>query len=253
MAYVITTDNNNQIYIRDLVTGNQRQVTFEGNNNTSCAWSRDGKKLAYAGYKNEKSFIGIIDVDGGAAEICDSCNPNLSNWTQVGSLNWAPGRFIMYQKPEYSKMESYDPKTKIRRTIGPTLNVGYSFIPIMSPRSDQFAFYWNQNVHNPEEGKTSHKNTGTWVSSLSGDKLHFMTPTFPIGWSPDGEWVYSWRMEQRCLVRTSVSTGETDSLFHVPEADVDGVTLSPDASQFSYLKKQETADVWLIEAVNNNK
>ncbi len=52
-----------QIYIKDIESKRVQRLTFKGLNNTSAAWSPDGKRIAYVGIEKNSINIFVMDID----------------------------------------------------------------------------------------------------------------------------------------------------------------------------------------------
>ena len=73
------------------------------------------------------------------------------------------------------------------------------FTPRFSPDGKKVALHWNRRPAR-----------GLWVISLE-DSLQALLcegVVVPIGWSPDGDWIYAWHEEDRRTVVVPVSGGE---------------------------------------------
>ncbi len=49
--------------MKDIEAGTVQRLTFKGDNNTSPAWSPDGKKIAYVGIEKNAINIFVMDID----------------------------------------------------------------------------------------------------------------------------------------------------------------------------------------------
>jgi Tol biopolymer transport system component len=242
-------DGVSQVIIVDVESGEKRQISHTGGGNFGGAWSRDGSRLAYATYKNDAARLAIIDVKGGPPVVFDSCV--VIHHTEGPPISWAPSAKILYITSGSRTIRSFDPDEETCHLVGPSDSVGWKFTPVGSPTDELFAFYWVGYPRNIKaEDGPSPDQTGTWISSLEGENASSISKmSMPIGWSSDGEWVYTWRFVDRYLARVSIKTGAVDSLGTFPSAPRAGVSISPDAARVAYVMWESTADLWLVENI----
>ncbi len=63
LAYESPTDDSLELYIRDLETGEERQLTRNEDPDWSPTWAPAGDRLAFASSRNENVDIYLIDLD----------------------------------------------------------------------------------------------------------------------------------------------------------------------------------------------
>lgn len=101
IAFVSNRSGSPQIYMLDLINGRKERLTFEGNYNTSPAWSSQNR-------------IAFVSQDAGRFDIY-TMNPNgnrLRRLTENGGNNedpcWSPdGRYIMYSSDRNGRYQLY--------------------------------------------------------------------------------------------------------------------------------------------------
>jgi TolB protein len=90
MAFVSNRSGGPQIYIKNLQEGKEERLSFEGNYNTSPAWS-SLNRIAYAGMENSRFDIFTIDPSG--TGLRDLTNGQGNNEDPCWSTN---GRYIAF-------------------------------------------------------------------------------------------------------------------------------------------------------------
>ncbi len=101
IAFVSNRSGSPQIYVRDLLRGREERLTFEGQYNTSPAWSRLNR-IAYAGMSNGKFDIYTMEADGS----------HLMKLTEEQGNNedpcWSPdGRYIVFSSSREGRYHIY--------------------------------------------------------------------------------------------------------------------------------------------------
>ena len=89
MAFVSERNGRPQIFIQDLLTGEVKRLTFNGDYNTQPSWSPAGDKIAYTTCENNGEFnIFTIGIDGsGLKQLTVNAGQNESPaWSPDGEL-----------------------------------------------------------------------------------------------------------------------------------------------------------------------
>jgi len=85
----------NQVWLADVATGKNRQLTFGPKSNTAPAWSPDGSKLAFLSERTDKRQVWMLDMRGGEAEKVTA------NDEGVTAFAWSPdGASVAFVAPE---------------------------------------------------------------------------------------------------------------------------------------------------------
>ena len=75
-------------YIQNIESKDARRLTFKGKNNTSPAWSPDGRKIAYVGIEENRIDIFVMDIETGMPVqlTSDSGDNEDPSWSPDGSM-----------------------------------------------------------------------------------------------------------------------------------------------------------------------
>lgn len=106
----------------------------------------------------------------------------------------------------------------------------------------------------------SYDSTGIWVISLKDNSrrfLHKRNLIVPIGWSPDGQWIYALEHEysenKANIVMINDARGQAKKLVTLPfpphalNLDTSWGGMTPDEKQFICPVFDKRSDVWLLE------
>jgi Tol biopolymer transport system component/predicted Ser/Thr protein kinase len=217
--------------------GEPIQLTYFGHAGTSSpAWSPDGQRIAFVSDQNGTPRVWTIGANGGAPQPLEETNAADTNMDLV----WWPSRDIVYQKPgirNYLKING-----NAQTAMLPQESVGWvPNKPIFSPDGNKMAVFWNRQ---PERG--------VWIISLEPYSETFVLAGSiePIGWSPDGKYVYVVRSGSGEIIRVrSAPPNEISSVAALSDGIVDSesASVSPDGRQIIVSLLQRVSDVWLIE------
>jgi len=234
------------IYVMSIEGGSPTQITFMNSNIFSPAWSPDGKHIAFA-CKEEGVFnVWRVIVQGG--KPFQFINSEISHSSPF--VVWSPGANIIYQRPGNLNFHILNPETGEEAPLVQDESVGWIFNPKYSPDGKKVAVWWNRK-ENAEDG--------IWVISLddSSSVLIKKGPFFPIGWSTDGKWVYSYETMGgtiRVLMveiesRQERTVAEIPFAFEIGQLQLfgDKPCMSPDGKNFVIPIQKTNSDVWLIE------
>jgi dipeptidyl aminopeptidase/acylaminoacyl peptidase len=139
-------------------------------------------------------------------------------------------------------LESHDISFRSLAT-GSNGSVGWVFQAVFSLDDTKMAIAWNR------------KDQGLWIISLKpySETLLQAGRIYPVGWSPDGKYVYATRADTgylgREIIRVQVaSPNEVTSVATLP-ADVllGSASVSPDGKEIVVSISEEKSDVWLME------
>ena len=86
---------------------------------------------------------------------------------------------------------------------------------------------------------------------------------FPIGWSPDGRWIYAWdgkraasrgvtvpyelTISDAIIVRVPLSGGEPETIVSLPFEEVGTVAAFSDGRRFLCTVYSSRSDIWVVE------
>jgi Tol biopolymer transport system component len=126
--------------------------------------------------------------------------------------------------------------------------VGWMYTPHWSPDGQKVAVSWN---------RTDRIQQSLWVISPgdSSQKLVKKGYIHPVGWTPDGMWIYAapWLRGELKIVKINPETGLEQEVFTLPFTQEEGfpviesVNVSPDGKRFVFQVDKTNSDVWLIE------
>jgi DNA-binding beta-propeller fold protein YncE len=107
------------------------------------------------------------------------------------------------------------------------------------------AVFWNRQ-----------REKGLWILSLEPYSETFVLAgsIYPVGWSPDGKYVYVVRQGSGEIIRVrSTPPNETSSVAALPGDIVgfDSASVSPDGRQIIVSVGQIVSDVWLMENLSH--
>ena len=231
------------IYILPLGGGPARQLTFSDSEKWSLAWSPDGAWIAFGSNEGGEPKVWRIPAGGGT--------PRPFTKTKVSStvdhaLTWAPGDQILYQRPGNRQFHLLDPNTEEERPLIKDESVGWAFSPRYSPNGSLVAVSWNRKQ--PE----GHYKQNLWIISLSDStevRIHDEY-VWPLGWSPDGRWVYAEESASgRTIgVRVPATGGEAETVFDWPfEKHSGSCWPGPDDTRWVCSAGETSSDIWLVE------
>jgi Tol biopolymer transport system component len=154
---------------------------------------------------------------------------------------------IVYQQPGDRNYLRINEKTHEEKpVVHQDQSVGWvSIKPIFSPDGKKMAIHWNRA-----------ERRGLWIISLEPYVETFLHSgiIYPVGWSPDGKYVYAIRAEAgllgREIVKVQVATpNEVTSVVSLL-ADVSSrsaASVGPAGHEIVVSISEEKSDVWLME------
>ena len=230
------------LYVMPIEGGTPTQITLTKSGIRSPAWSPDGQQIAYLSYESGEPKVWKVSAQGGKS--FQFSNTEFS--TSTPQLIWAPGSNILYLRPGNRNMHLLDPETGEETPLLPDESKGFVFTPRYSPDGRKVAVAWN---------RTDEFGRGIWVISLddSSQVLVKKGIYLPIGWSPDGQWIYIYETvkDRIKILMFEIESGEERLVAEVPIrfelGRPSGLYMSPDAQKFIFPISVTNSDAWLIE------
>jgi serine/threonine protein kinase len=243
IAFSMRKGGSKNIYIMPLESGEPRQVTYLNSQNSSAAWSPDGKEIAFGSNEGGTMSVWKVSTEGG--NLHRFAKTKLS---ETGYVSWEPGDSILYHKPGNRNFILLNPKTEEESPLVEDEMVGWMFTPYWSPDGKKVAVSWN---------RIDRKGGGAWIITLedSTQKLVKEGNVYPVGWTPDGKWIYIAPNIQGLLkiIMVNLQTGLEKDVFSLPLSQEEGmpilesVSISPDGKHFVLGVQKISSDVWLVE------
>lgn len=223
--------------------GKPVQLTFFEHATTSGpVFSPDGRRIAFISDQSGAPKVWTIPADGGLAQILENTNAADPH----SRPSWWPAAEILYQQPGFRNLMQINGKTHEQRAIlknEKSLGV-IPNRPVPSPDGKKIALYSIQDDA-----------AGLWIISLEPySEISLKTDVWPLGWSPDGRYVYAMRgVEAHEVLRVQVnSPHEVVSVAALPDevAETDGASVSADGKEVVVTISEEVSDVWLMENID---
>jgi len=222
------------------VAGGERvQLTFfEHTKTANPAWSPDGQRIAFVGDQNGTPKVWTISANGGAAQALETTNASDTNY----QLAWWPSSDIVYQRSGNRNLMRVNEKTHEETpVIPPDHSVGFvPDRPAFSSDGKTMAVLWNRKP-----------DFGLWIISLEpySETLLLSADVSPLGWSPDGNYVYAVRSGREIIEIQVAAAHEVASIATLPGnlVEDDSASVSPDGKQIFVSVGEQKSDVWLME------
>ncbi|MBN2320994.1 MAG: serine/threonine-protein kinase [Acidobacteria bacterium] len=233
IAYIDASHNPN-IFKMPIDSGPATQLTFSNAENYRPSWSPDGKRIAFGSNDGGSIRIWTIDSDGST--------PHPLEYTSLSGnyvLTWFPGRKILYQEPTARNLKILDPETGEEESLVQDDSVGWIFYPRYSPDGKKIAVWWNRSDNRADRG--------LWIISLpdKSAKLIAHGIFYPIGWSPDGNSIFTVSPSSNSLTAMS-TTGDNRRVLFKLQGTIDSASVGPDGRKFVCSVAEEKSDVWVM-------
>ena len=152
-------------------------------------------------------------------------------------VTWAPGRLPLYEASDNRNLSLLEVDTGAELPLVTDEERGWVFSPQYSPEGSQVALYWNRPPHG-----------WVWLVTLEPytERVVAETPVDPIGWSPDGTWIYVVRTRGDYVGRVPATGGDLEVLFRLP-GDVYGGSVDSTGTRIAVPVGAAQADVFLVE------
>jgi serine/threonine protein kinase len=239
VALTIGAGTKNNIYKLATNGGQPIQLTFfESASASSPAWSPDGRQIAFICDQEGTPKVWLVDADGRAAHALEKTNALDTD----GYVSWFPNPEIVYASQGLHNLRLVNSETQEEKPLL-SQNSGGWFVsrPISSPDGKKIAIFWN-----------APPNVGVWVISLvdRSEKFLYSGAYFPIGWSPDGNFIYATAgSNQRQIFEIALADPKQPKpIAAMPYPVVPGGgTISTDGRKIIVSVAEEKSDVWVME------
>jgi hypothetical protein len=181
----------------------------------------------------------MVNANGGAAQPLERTNASDIN----NKLSWFPSLEIVYQIPGLRNLSRINGKTQEEQLLIHDPSVGWLPLrPIFSPSGKNVAVNWNR-----------HPDGGIWIISLEPYSetpllAEKATDNAPLGWSPDGKYVYA--TQEREIVKVGIANpNQPVSVATLPGDVVEFLSggMSPDGRDIVVPLSEAKSDVWIME------
>jgi Tol biopolymer transport system component/predicted Ser/Thr protein kinase len=214
--------------------GEERRLTYTSRSNLSPAWSPDGSRIAYKSSVDGVYILALINAEGGTPEEVGECTVNEH---QIMEIVWSPDGQILYYPSNSDIPLFWDPLLAKKRHID-NLH-GTILAPRFSRDGLRIAVF-----------RTASVDQGIWASLIGDSAWTFLARgnmLHPLGWSPDGQWVYFLEWETNTICRVSWPGGTVDTVAKLPFENVNWIVRTSDGNQYVCEVLESKSDVWMIE------
>lgn len=170
-----------QLFIRDLIDGRERQITFDEADHEDPTWSPDGRKIAFVRVSRGKKIVQLINPDGSGSE------PITPPSQSVIHPSFTPdGLAILYctdddlRPPAKNESQIYSIDLATRR-VRLLISGGVNTFPVMSPDGTKIAY----------RKIIGDMNSEVFIAEADGRNARNLTNHWTFegwpAWSPDGQ------------------------------------------------------------------
>jgi serine/threonine-protein kinase len=228
------------IYVMPIEGGPPQQITFLNSFNFQPVWSSDGSEIAFCSNQGGANKVWKVSARGGKPhQFVESKLGDIA-----GRLAWAPGPNILYPTQGARNFNILNPDTGEETPLVEEDSVLELYDAQYSPDGKKVAVLWNR----PPD-------YGLWVISLEDSSQVFLRKGtfFPIGWSSDGKWVYSYETKGGTIkiFMIGVENGQKKDVASIPFTfEFGGPTdpcMIPGGRYFVIPAYKTTSDIWMFE------
>ena len=172
----------------------------------------------------------------------DGAGPQEFPQTEVSAntmrVVWAPGDRPLYQRPGNQNFSYLDVTTGEQQPLVRDERRGWNFYPEYSPDGKQVAIAWNRSP------------LALWSITREpySERMVSEEPLAPVGWSPDGQWIYVTRMYpfSSFVGRVPATGGDREVLVTLP-GDVTFASVDPGGTRIVAAVREVQSDVFVVE------
>lgn len=175
-------------------------------------------------------------------------------------VSWAPGSRILYQQEGNRNFYSVDPGNPKARLLIKDASVGWSSMAEYSPDGKRIAVSWNRR---PTRGVWLIDSEDSRETLVLGQRVPSDPSPWPIGWSPDGQFILGYEGKRAAyrgitasfeetitearIFRVPVKGGPPETLVTLPFDEVGGIAMFPDGRRFVASVYSSRSDVWAVD------
>ncbi len=236
VAYNSREGGRTNVFIAPSNGGTPRQLTHLDSVTGYPVWSPDGESIAFGVRRNGRNVVATVAVNPATVKVFDA-----TELSGNGTITWAPGLDILYQRPELRNFHFLNPDTGEERPLlsADSAAVGFSLQAHYSPDRTRLALLRNR------RGDLA----GIYVLSLvDGTQKRLNTQPYvsPMGWSPDGQTIYALSQDRWGVLAVPVD-GDSPTLLHTLPFAASWVATTYQGHWFVFSAPGATGDVWRIE------
>ena len=211
------------------------QLTFFDTAMTSSpAWSPDGRQIAFICNQGGTPKVWVVSSDGGTARPLNKTNASATN----NGLAWFPSPQIVYQQAGMHNLRRLNLATEEEEPVLPADSEGWlTTRPKFSPDGKKIAILWNRGT---EEG--------AWVITPENHSETLVYPGeyAPIGWSPDGNFLWVNDDDGRRILRIGLKDSKISPFVIKMPGQMSSGAVSPDGRKIIVSVEEVKSDIWLM-------
>lgn len=257
LAYVSrrgVSRNDSLICIRDIETGNVRELSTNAGYVAFPQWSPDARSLLALGLRSEGGFACRIEAESGKSTVIakDGLSIILNAWPM---WSWTTDSKSFYNQSSMKTITRHDLDTGGRTEFPIPRNI---YSSVLSPNCEQIAFSTSTKTSNvvvrtihvaPLSGGTARQ-----LLELTGlEAIENLTgrPDTGLGWTPDGGYVLFVKgtakgPRARALWRVPVAGGPPEPLGWEME-ELREPVISPDGRRIAFTAGGNKKELWVME------